>query len=135
MNFMELLRALEHRLGNQHLPLNPRATTIKQIFDCSPVHHELMQRVVQALYHVNGCQHLTDPIAQQACFDAIGPVRQDTLKTPSTDVDAYHLLDDLCHALDEIFGRAAADTDKAPAETKRSADVIPLDVARRRKVL
>lgn len=131
MTFLELLQALEHRLGYQHVPLNPRATTLKQIFEGSPVHHELMHRVVQALYQANSCRRLGDAVRKDACFTAIAPVRQETLKTPSTDVDAYRLLDELCHALDDAFssGSAAA----ASPEAKQPAPVIPLNPTRRRR--
>jgi hypothetical protein len=133
MTFLELLQALEHRLGYQHLPLNPQATTLKQIFECSPVHHELMHRLVQALYQANDCSTLHDNVDKDTCFAAIGPVRQQTLKTASTDVDAYRLLDELCHALNEIFtGGRPTPTADGPV-TKLRAEVIPLDPARRRR--
>jgi hypothetical protein len=133
MTFLELLLALEHRLGYQHVPLNPRADSLKQIFECSPVHHDLMHRVVQALYHANHCRQLGDSVEKDACFAAIGPVRQQTLKTPSTDVDAYHLLDDLCHALDQAFANGERPQPSTSADARPTADVIPLNVKRRRR--
>jgi hypothetical protein len=130
MTYLELLQALEHRLGYQHLPLNPCATDLKTVFECSPVHHELMLRLAQAIYKSNGCRRLTDAVTRDASFEAIGPVRRDVLKTPTTDVDAYHLLEDLCHALDEIF---ALEPTPGATDERRSAEVIPLNVARRRR--
>ena len=132
MTFLELLLALEHRLGYQHVPLDPQASTLKHIFDCSPVHHELMYRIVQALYHANGCTRLTDSVNRETCFEAVGPVRQQALKTPNADVDAYHLLENLCHALDEIF-TAEHTPPNRDADSKPPAEVIRLDSARRRK--
>ncbi len=131
MNFLELLQALEHRLGYQHLPVNPRASTLKRIFECSPVHHELMYRIVHALYYTNGCEKLTDVVGRDACFEAVGPVRQNALRTPTADVDAYRLLDELCHALDEIFAVERAPPPNAVAEEKPPAAVIRFDAARR----
>lgn len=130
MTFLELLQALEHRLGYQHLPLNPRASSLKDLLESSPVHHDLVHRLVRAIYQHNSCRKLSDDVTRELCFAAIGPVRQEALKTSNTDIDAYHLLEDLCRAVDEIFnaGTAARDT-----EEKRSAEVIPLDSARRRK--
>ena len=132
MNFLELLQALELRLGYQHLPLNPRASTLKRIFECSPVHHDLMHRLVHALYYTNGCERLTDAVGRDACFEAIGPVRQDILRIPTTDVDAGRLLDDLCHALDDIFSSGQAAPPTAVPTKKPPADVVRLDAARRR---
>jgi hypothetical protein len=129
MTYRELLQALEHRLGYQHLPLNPRALALKDLFESSPVHHDLMHRLTKAIYQHNACQRLDDAVSHEECFAAIGPVRQEALKTASTDVDAYHLLQDLCHALDEIFAVAPS---PAPSDDKRSAEVIPLAAARRR---
>jgi hypothetical protein len=130
MTYLELLQALEHRLGYQHLPLNPRASTLKNLFESSPVHHELMHGLAQALYERNTCCKLDDPVTRESCFEAIGSVRQGALKTSNTDVDAYHLLEDACHALDEIF---PVDTAPKATEQKRTADVIPLAAARRRR--
>jgi hypothetical protein len=132
MTYIELLQALEQRLGNQHLPLNPRATTMKQIFEGSPVHHELMRQLVDAIYIANGCRQLGDAVDKDKTFAAIGPLRRDTLQRPTADVDVYRLLDDVCHALDRCFADGAAAN--APEKTKSApADVIPLDAARRRK--
>ncbi len=133
MNFLELLQALEHRLGYQHLPLNPQASTLKQVFECSPVHHDLMRELVNALYAANACQQFTDPVNRDACFEAIGPVRQAALKTRTTDVDAYHLMENLCQGLDEIFTTERGVTKNTDAEKKPGAEIIQLDRARRRR--
>lgn len=122
MTYIELLQALEQRLGYQHLPLNSHASNMKNLFESTPVHHELMQRLVQALYRKNACLVLTGTVQRDACFDAIGTVRQETLKAATTDVDAYRLLDDLCQALDEIFEVAQEPT---AVEKKLLAEVVP----------
>jgi hypothetical protein len=131
MTYVELLQALEQRLGYQHLPLNPRASNMKTLFESTPVHHELMQRLVQALYRSNDCRAITDAIKTDACFEAIVTVRHEILKTATTDVDAYRLLDDLCDALNQIFNIAQ---EPAPAEEKRSADVLPFTSRPRRNI-
>lgn len=132
MNYLQLLQALEHRLGYQHLPVNPRAASLKQIFETSPVHHDLMHQLVQAIYATNGCRQLTDAVDKDACFDAIGPVRQQAMKTPSMDVEAYHLIDELCHAVDEIFNAEEKSPSVNGADKKPSAEVISLNNVRRR---
>jgi hypothetical protein len=133
MNYLELLQALEQRIGYQHLPVNPRASTLKRIFEGSPVHHELMYRIVHALYYNNGCHLLTDAVDREACFEAIGPVRQEALRLPTTDVDASRLLDDLCLAMDEIFATGHAPPTNTVAEEKPPAEVIRLDAVRRHR--
>jgi hypothetical protein len=122
VTYLELLQAFEQRLGNQHLPLNPRATGMKDLFESMAVHHDLIQRLAQRIYRDNGCRTLADHVHRDACFDAVGAVRQEALKTTSTDVDAYRLLDDLCRILDEIFQVPA--TPDPIAET-RSAEIVP----------
>jgi len=122
MTYIELLQALEQRLGYQHLPLNARASNMKNLFDSTPVHHELMQRLVQGLYRNNACRVLTDTVKRDACFDAVITVRQETLKNGTTDVDAYRLLDDLFQVLGELFPVLPEPTE---AEAKRTADVLP----------
>lgn len=131
MTYLELLQALEHRLGYQHLPLNPHASTLKNLFESSPVHHELMHGLAQALYQRNTCCKLEDAVTREHCFEAIGLVRRAALKAAGTDVDAYHLLEDICHALDEIFPvspTVSEDTEK------HSAEIIAFDAARRRRI-
>ena len=130
MTYVELLQALEQRLGYQHMPLDPRVSTMKNLFESTPVHHELMQRLVQAIYRSNGCHAVTDPVNRDACFDAIGTVRQETLKTSTTDVDAYRLLDDLCLAVDDIFRIAP---EPVTAGQKRTAEVVPFNGNHRRR--
>jgi hypothetical protein len=123
MTYIELLRMLEQRLGYQHLPLNPHAPSMKNLFESTPVHHELMQRTVQALYRANACHALTDSVNRDACFEAIGAVRQETLKIANTDVDAYRLLDDMCHALAAIFQPTPEPV--TTEKEKRPAEILP----------
>ncbi|HKQ31414.1 MAG TPA: hypothetical protein VJS66_09030 [Burkholderiales bacterium] len=129
MTYVELLHALEQRLGYQHLPLNPHAAGIKDLFESTPVHHELMQRLVQALYRCNGCRLIVDAVTKEACFEAIGSTRQEMLKTATTDVEAYRLMDDVCRALIEIF---EVIQEPAAVEEKRTADVLPFTSRPRR---
>ena len=49
MNFKELLSHLEERLGYHQFPVNPAATNIKDVFEGSPLHHDIMTRLVRAL--------------------------------------------------------------------------------------
>jgi hypothetical protein len=132
MTFLELLQHLEQRLGNQHLPLNPKATEFKKIFEGSPVHHDLMRGLVEAIYVANGCRQLTDTVDKEICFSAIGPLRRDTLKTATADVDVYRLLDEFCHALSDIFSDGGKNSGKEEVKASQ-AEIISIDSARRRK--
>jgi hypothetical protein len=133
MNFRELLAHLEERLGNHQLPLNPHATSLRDLFDGIGLHHPLMQKVVRAIYDQNRCRRLDDPVDRMTTLNALGPIRLEMLRAHSTDVDLYRLLEDLCVAVTDAFT-----IDKplpAPTPTKPGAQVIPLETFRRRRRL
>jgi hypothetical protein len=136
MNFLELMRTLETRLGYQHLPLNPSAGGIKDIFDSSAVHHELMIKLVRAIFAANRCQRLTDTVTHAATFNALGPLRLETLRSGTTDVCTYQFLEELCRALDGAFADAAMPSRATrPRPTPPTASVVSLDAARRSRWL
>ncbi|MFQ5551563.1 MAG: hypothetical protein ACE5FJ_10045, partial [Gemmatimonadales bacterium] len=62
MNFKELVHNLENHIGYHQIPINPGATGPKDLFECSPLHHELMTDLVQAIFKQNRCRKLTDPV-------------------------------------------------------------------------
>jgi hypothetical protein len=141
MNFRELLQFLERRLGCHQLPLNRAATGLKDLFDGIPLHNELMRKLVRAIFEANGCRALTDPVQRQETLNAIGPIRLETLRCASTDVDVYRLLDELCVATAAAFTddarRTGAAEDRTPHATagqpvRASAQIIPFDFSRRR---
>ncbi len=132
MNFLELMQTLEERLGYQHLPLNPSARGIKDILDGSAVHHELMIRLVRAIFTANRCQRLADPVTHAATFNALGPLRLETLRSGSTDVCTYRFLEELCRTLDRAFADDAMPAREAkPRATPPTASVVSIDSARR----
>lgn len=135
MNFLELMRTLETRLGYQHLPLNPSARGIKDIFDSSAVHHELMTRLVRAIFAANRCQRLTDAVTHSATFNALGPLRLETLRSGTTDVCTYRFLEELCRALDGAFADVSVPRAAKPRPTAPTAAVVSLDAARRSRWL
>jgi hypothetical protein len=107
MTLIELLRRLEARLGGHQMPLNPAAKDIKTVFESIPLHQDFMKRLVQSIYTGNGCKRLSDPVDREITFEALAPLRLEVLRCARTDVDLYRLIDDVCIALDEIFGRTA----------------------------
>jgi hypothetical protein len=132
MNFRELLELLERRVGAHQIPLNPRATGLKDLFEGIPLHNELVRKLARAIFEANGCRQLTDPVAREATLNAIGPIRSAALNAASADVDVYRLLDELCVAIAQAF---TDDSTVPPAGTPagpRSAEIIPLDPFRRK---
>lgn len=126
MNFLELLRALETRLGYHQVPLNPRARGIRDLFEGGPLHHELVVRLMRAIYARNKCQHLTDPVNREATFAALGPIRLEVLRAPHTDIDVYRLMDDLCLAVEQAFRESAGGASQPRVADKPvGARIIP----------
>lgn len=135
MNFKELLAQLEEHLGYHQFPVNPAATHIKNIFDGSPLHHDMMTGLARAIYVANACRRLTDPVNLNQTLQALAPIRQETLRLAATDVDVYRLLDELGAALNEIFADSHTSEKSPPAQTRRTAEIIPLAAYRRQRHL
>lgn len=131
MTFKELLEYLEERLGYHQMPLNRAATSIKDIFECSPVHPELMTSVVRAIYAENGCRSLNDTVERLVTLDALGPIRLARLRAASTDVDEHNLIEELCVILNEAFTEDAEPGRRTPVPA--AAEVIPLAPYLRRR--
>lgn len=132
MTFLELLKKLETHLGYHQMPLNAAAKNVKEIFESSPLHHDLMKRLVQSIYSGNHCRRLSDPVERDTTFEAVAPLRLEVLRSERTDVDLYRLIEELCVALDRSFGPLA----RPPEEPKpaSAAQVIQLAPFRRRRL-
>lgn len=135
MNFKELLAQLEEHLGYHQFPVNPAATNIKDVFDGSPLHHDMMTRLVRAIYVSNACRRLTDPVTLDKTLSALTPIRVEALRSARTDVDLYRLLDELGGALGEIFAESTIAEKTAPAPARRTAEIIPLAAYRMQRRL
>ncbi len=135
MNFKELLAQLEEHLGYHQFPVNPAATNIKNVFEGSPLHHDLMTGLARAIYVANACRRLTDPVTLDKALQALAPIRQESLRSAGTDVDLYRLLDDLGVALNEIFAEHKAAVKPSAPEGRRTAEIIPLEPYRRQRRL
>jgi hypothetical protein len=103
MIFRELIEQLAKRIGHHQLPVNAVATELRGFIDSGAVHYELVTQVVTAIYAGNCCRRLTDPVARDATFESIEPIRLALLRSPKTDVDAYALMDNLCAEVARIF--------------------------------
>lgn len=131
MNFKELLAQLEERLGYHQFPVNPAATHIKDVFEGSPLHHDMMTRLARAIYVSNGCRRLTDPVSFDKTLQALGPIRQEALRAARTDVDVYRVLDELGHAMNAIFADSAPMRKIVAPVVRRTAEIIALSDYRR----
>lgn len=137
MNFRELLQKLEARVGYHQVPLNPAARSLKDLFECSPLHPELVVRLAQAIHAENGCRGLNDPVYRHATFDAFAPIRSQTLNAKHTDVDTYRLIDELATAIERAF-RLPVDAGEriaAALPVRKSAEIIALASFRRSRRL
>lgn len=134
MTFIELLRKLEARLGYHQFPLNPAAKSLKDLFECSPLHHELAVRLAQSIFVANGCRRLTDPVGRDATLDAVAPIRLQVLQSERTDVDLYRLIEELCATLADLFGeRARLQPREAARPTAQIISFAPFRANRRLK--
>jgi hypothetical protein len=133
MTFLQLMQQLEACLGYHQLPLNPAATAIKDLFESSPLHHDFVKRLTQSIYTANRCRRLSDPVEREATFDAVAPLRLEVLRSERTDVDLFRTVEELCAALESIFGVSASPKlSRAPA---RPAQVIDIARFRRRRLM
>lgn len=130
MNFLQLVQLLEHRLGHHQVPINPGARELHDLFDNSPLHHELMPRIARAIYKANGCRSLRDPVAAAATFDAIAPIRLQVLRAKDTDVDVYRVIEEVCTAV----GAAFDSRNEKPASSASAPERAVVPFARTRRV-
>ena len=137
MNFRQLIQGLEHRVGYHQLPLNPSARDIRTLFDNTPLHQDLMRRLVHAIYRKNACRSLDDPVTRHDTFDAVGPIRHEVIKSQNSDVDLHHLFEELCTAIDAVFAVESRESASRTGQRDEaaSAQVIPLDAFRHRRHL
>lgn len=137
MNFKELVGCLADEIGYHQVPLNTRAHQVNDLLEGCALHHELMLRLMRAIYRRNGCHKLIDGVTRAATLDAVAPVRLDVLRSPRTDIDTKRLMDDFCLAITRIFDHETAlpanqhGTVKAVARAKYG-EVISIDPYRRR---
>ncbi len=132
MNFRELIELLEHRVGAHQIPINPRATGLKDLFDGIPLHNELVRKLARTIFEANGCRRLTDTVTREITLNAIGPVRAEALRAASADVDIYRLLDELCVTTAQAFVDDGAEPEERAPALPTGAEIIPLDSYRRK---
>jgi hypothetical protein len=132
MTFQELMQHFEQRLGHHQVPLNARASSLQTLFESGPLHQELMTRIAAAIYKRNRCGSLRDTVTRTATFDALAPIRLEVLHARDTDIDVFHLIEDVCVATSTYFGPVSAATVETTLGGR--AEVIPFDRSRARKL-
>ena len=130
MNFKELLEQLEERMGYHQFPVNPAATNIKDVFEGSPLHHDIITRLVRAIYVSNTCRRLIDSVNLDKTLLALTPIRQEVLRAARTDVDLYRVLDELGAALSKIFTDSTPVLKAVAPVIRHTAEIIPLSAYR-----
>ncbi len=136
MKFLELLQRLESHLGYHQIPVNERARSLKDLFESSPVHHDLITCLVRAIYEKNACRTLNDPLSRDATFNALTPIRQRLLNAASTDVDTYHTMEEVCAVIGTVFsdesaGAPSRQTGDRGRHTAKVIDLTPVLRSRR----
>ncbi|WP_297390338.1 hypothetical protein [Acidiferrobacter sp.] len=103
MTFLQLLQALEERLGHVHLPVRPQAARLPEVFEGCGLHHELAVMLVRAIYTENRCQHLRDRVSAEACLRAVAPIHAAVAHADHTDVDTYRFSEGFFAAVQAVF--------------------------------
>lgn len=122
MSFRELIELLAKRIGHHQIPLNPKATELRGLIDSGAVHYELITQIVTAIYTGNRCRRLSDPVTQDATFEALEPIRLAVLRAPGTDVDVHGLLETICAEVAQAF--QVTTPNEGPATPPRSGKLF-----------
>lgn len=104
MTYLQLLTALEHRLGRLHVPLRPGGATVHDLFEGCALHHELVLQLVRAIYSENRCHHIRDIVTAEVSLQALIPIQARVLQSEHTDIDTYHFLQTFITTVQDIFG-------------------------------
>jgi hypothetical protein len=137
MTFRMLAEFLEERLGSHQFPVNPHATTPRDLFDGCALHEELSKQTLRDIYKRNHCHHLDDEISCDATEAALVDIRNGLLASSSgMDIDKYNYVNDVCQAVSDFFRSGdAARQNATPAESPaRSAEIIDINRYRLRRL-
>jgi hypothetical protein len=134
MTFLELMQALERRLGSHQLPLRAQARGLSDLIEDGALHPDLMRRLSRDLYVANRCRQLSDTVSPDLTLDILGSIRFEILESPASDVDLCHAIEEFCAVVTALLNQDQAAAGAAPppaVASARGARVIPLDPARR----
>ncbi len=136
MTYSQLIEFLENRLGYLQMPVNPHASGPRNIFENCPLHDQLTKQLVNKIYKKNHCRHLSDKISRKITERVLQEIRQVVRLESRTDIDRIHFIDDVCNAVSEFFSAddKLEDTTIAVQQRKQTAQIIPFDPHRRRRL-
>ena len=75
VTFRYMIRHLADEIGRHHIPVRIQATDIHEFMGPDSIHHELVNKLVRAIYKANRCGHLDAPVHAAETFNALGNVR------------------------------------------------------------
>lgn len=123
--FRELIAWWADELGRHHIPLREQTDDINDFLAPDAVHHELVQKIVRAVYCANNCGHLDAAISLDNTFTALGQVRALLANSTRADIDQINLLDNIGWHTSQYFAleasanaQARADTEPPPAQVR-----------------
>ncbi|MHB1586604.1 MAG: hypothetical protein ACYCRH_06865 [Acidiferrobacteraceae bacterium] len=103
MTFLQLMQALERRLGYHQLPLNPNARHLRDLFESVALHHDLALRLAHEIYRHNRCQKTGGLVQRGPTLEAIMPVRREVLQACNTDIDVFRFIEAFCEGVERIL--------------------------------
>jgi hypothetical protein len=137
MTFRMLADFLEERMGSHQFPLNPDATSPRDLFSGCALHEELSKQLLRDIYKRNRCHHLDDEIRCDFTEAVLMDIRNGLLANNSgMDIDKYNYVEDVCQVVSDFF-RSGDPAAKLPADVQsrpRSAEIIDINRYRLRRL-
>ncbi|MDA8190360.1 hypothetical protein [Acidiferrobacter thiooxydans] len=130
MTFLQLLQALEQRLGHVHLPVRPQAAGLPDVFEGCGLHHELAVTLVRAIYTENRCRHVRDWVSAEACLRAVAPIHAAVAHADHTDIDTYRFSEGFLAAVQAVFEHKPRS--RPPKSPEPRGQILSFPLARRR---
>jgi hypothetical protein len=142
MKFKLFIQALEKNLGYHHIPYSQDATTIQNLFDGTPVQSDFVIKFVRAVYKENSCTSLETEITKTVTEHCLAEARLTALRSKHIDIDTFNFIEDLCHAVNDIFQNESSQKDheniteaKEDKRNKDSSKIISIEHKRHRRWL
>lgn len=103
MNFRQLILLLADKVGHHHLPVRAEANELGEFLSSDAVHHELITKVVKAIYKANHCGYLDAPISKEITFSTLGKLQREIAHSKTADIDQYNLINEFGNVLSNNF--------------------------------
>lgn len=103
MQFRALLIHLKGVLGAHQLPLDVHAHELRMLYAAEPLHEQLTKGLIKAIYKANRCSNLDGAISRDKTEQVLVAARAQIQAAKRTDIDTFHYMEDLCHAVHAFF--------------------------------